>query len=79
MVWHLGSSWIFDYQPSIEPIAIDTVLTFQGKIIKKEVQEAKRWQKLSRRKKNYPKSCFQSNKPAVGRICEAKVVAKECV
>lgn len=42
---NLGSLWSFDYQSNIEPIAIDTILTFQGKTIKKEVQEAKRQQK----------------------------------
>lgn len=42
---NLESSQTFDYQSSIEPVAVDTVLTLQGKIIRKEVQEAKKWQK----------------------------------
>lgn len=41
-MFNLGSSWIFDYQSSIEPISIDTVITFKERIIKCEVQEAKR-------------------------------------
>lgn len=39
---NLESSQTFDYQSSIEPVAVDTVLTLQGKIIRKEVQEAKK-------------------------------------
>lgn len=40
---NLESSQTFDYQSSIEPVAVDTFLSFQGKIIRKEVQEAKKW------------------------------------